>query len=404
MGAGPGGAYTALALAKLGIKSTLVDKAIFPRDKICGDALSGKVREALNLIDPQICAEWEKTALQVPSYGISIIAPNLERLDIPFTPDYQNATHSPGYVSERMKFDNFLIEKCKSNALIEVLEGIDIVEHEKLVDGWRLADKEKKNVFECKLVIVANGAHSKFARQIGGIEVEHEHYCAGLRAYYKNVEGLHAYNFIELHFLKDFLPGYFWIFPLPNGMANVGVGMRSDKVSSKKVNLKARMLEIIHEYPYLKERFKNAELVDEIKGYGLPMGSKKRKISGLGYLLVGDAASLIDPFTGEGIGNAMISGGIAATTAAKCLEHNQFDEKATALYDKAIYDKLWPELQMSYRLQQLVNYPRLFNFIVNRANRNRKLRETLIFMFADVDLRKQFKNPFFYLRMLFPQK
>jgi menaquinone-9 beta-reductase len=109
--------------------------------------------------------------------------------------------------------------------------------------------KAENMSFNTRLLIAANGAHSSFARQTAGIKQEPEHYCAGLRAYYKNVAGLDKDNFIELHFLKDFLPGYFWIFPLPGGYANVGVGMLSETVSQKKVNLKKEMLRMIENHP-----------------------------------------------------------------------------------------------------------------------------------------------------------
>ena len=190
-----------------------------------------------------------------------------------------------------------------------------------------------------------------------------------------NIENLvHRYilsNYIELHFLKEFLPGYLWIFPLPNGEANVGVGMRSDVISKKKINLKKEMMNIIKPYPALKERFIDAELVDDIKGFGLPLGSKKRKISGDNYILIGDAASLIDPFTGEGIGNAMICGMKAAETIINDSSKNRFSSNALISYDEKVYNRLWKELLLSYRMQQLVRFPWLFNFIVKKANNNK---------------------------------
>ena len=92
--------------------------------------------------------------------------------------------------------------------------------------------------FSSKMVLGADGAHSIINKKLGNIKVEKEHYCAGLRQYYKGVTNFHPQNHIELHFYDDVLPGYFWIFPLPNGQANVGLGMLSSEVSKKKVNLK----------------------------------------------------------------------------------------------------------------------------------------------------------------------
>jgi flavin-dependent dehydrogenase len=183
-------------------------------------------------------------------------------------------------------------------------------------------------------------------------------------------------------------------------MANVGAGMLSSSVSKKKVNLKQDMLRAIANNPNIKERFANAELQGKIQGWGLPLGSKKRKISGDGFLLVGDAAALIDPFTGEGIGNAMYSGMLAAAHIKNCVEQNKYDDAFNAAYDKAFYDRQWDELKLSHTMQKLCKYPWLFNLVVNKANKNKALRETISCMFEDLDLRAKLRNPLFYFKLL----
>src|SRR3989338_600103 len=82
------------------------------------------------------------------------------------------------------------------------------------------------------------------------------------------------------------------------------------------------MFKAIEENPLFKERFKNAKKVSPVKGWNLPLGSKVRKCAGNGFVLVGDAASLIDPFTGEGIGNGMTSGKLASEVIVKTFEKN----------------------------------------------------------------------------------
>jgi menaquinone-9 beta-reductase len=360
VGAGPGGSVTAMFLAKAGINCILLDKAKFPRDKVCGDALSGKVVEVLKKLDPTLIEYLNKEEHQVGSWGVTFVAPNLKELRVPFRKDTSKDSLPPGFLSKRMDFDNFLIEQVKKHKGITLIEECEINNYEKSASGWLLKSKDNQYTIQTKLIISADGAHSYFARHIAGIEVEPAHYCAGIRAYYKNVKGLDRENFIELHFLKDLLPGYFWIFPLANGYANVGVGMRSDKVSKKKLNLKNEMLRIIEKYPQLKSRFADAELIGDIKGYGLPLGSKQRKLSGDGYMLVGDSGALIDPFTGEGIGNAMTSGMLAAESAQVCITQNDFSAAITAKYHAVVYNKLWSELKISYKMQQLVNVPWLF--------------------------------------------
>ncbi|MDX5435600.1 MAG: geranylgeranyl reductase family protein, partial [Pontibacter sp.] len=314
LGAGPAGATAALHLANKGIPSLLIDKASFPRDKVCGDALSGKVVNELKRISPELPALLGAQQETLPSWGIHFISPGGHKLSVPFKYNYSPEADVPaGYISKRIDFDNFLVEQVRQRPEVELWEGIELNKYERAEDGgFVLSDKQGQPQVQAKLLLVANGAQSGFTRRVAALEQEPEHYCAGLRAYYKGVSDLDADGFIELHFFKDFLPGYFWIFPLPNGLANVWVGMLSSAVSRKKVNLKKEMLHMIEHHPELRQRFANAELVDDIRGYGLPLGSKKRVISGDNYMLLGDAGALIDPFTGEGISNAMISGRWAA--------------------------------------------------------------------------------------------
>jgi geranylgeranyl reductase family protein len=404
IGAGPGGATAAMFLAKKGISCILTDKEFFPRDKICGDALSGKVVSILKKIDPEIVNSLEKETTQLGSWGVKFIAPNLKELRVPFKHNFDKNTRPPGFISKRIDFDHFLIEQAKKFPQIQLLQGKHIDKFEKTSTGFRVQSKDGSLDIHARIIIAADGAHSSFARQFGKIKMEHKHYSAGIRAYYKNVSGMDKDNFIELHFLKDFLPGYFWIFPLPGGMANVGVGMRSDKVSKNKINLKEELKRILVDYPALKERFSNAELTGEVKGFGLPLGSKQRLISGDHFMLTGDAASLIDPFTGEGISNAMISGMHAADQAERCMNEKNYSAGFMIQYDKKVYARLGKELNISTRMQQLINYPWLFNLVVNKAVKNKELGETISFMFDDLDLRKRLKDPGFYFRLLFPKK
>ena len=402
LGAGPGGATAALHLAGAGHRCLLLDRATFPRDKVCGDALSGKVLSELRRIDAALPARLAAEPAQLPSWGIDFYAPNGRRLAVPFKPNYNPATdRAAGHISKRIDFDNFLIEEVRRRPEIDFRENTDVTAHEQLPDGrWRLLGPDKQEIATADLLLVANGAQSNFARVVGGHVLEPAHHCAGLRAYYRGVTGLHPDNFIELHFIKEFLPGYLWIFPLPDGQANVGVGMLSEAVARKKVKLRERLDEILRTHPALRGRFASAERLGPVRGFGLPLGSKRRPLSGRNYLLLGDAGSLIDPFSGEGISHAMVSGRHAADWAARAVTADNFAPEFLKGYDAAVYNRLWQELRLSRAMQRLLGYPWLFNFIANRAANNPTLAETISNMFLDLDLRERLRQPSFYLKLL----
>jgi len=249
-------------------------------------------------------------------------------------------------------------------------------------------------------LVVADGAHSKFARHYAGLEKDNTHHAGALRAYYNNVTGFHEDNFIELHFINEIIPGYFWVFKLPNGQANVGIGMRTDFISKRRVNLKKVMLDVLENHPTIAPRFKNATLDGKITGYGLPLGSKKRPISGDNYMLAGDAGHLIDPLTGEGIGNGFYSGWIAAEQAIDCIQQNDFSAKTMKAYDVRIQRVLGTEMRLSYQMQRLMRYPWVINPLANWINRNPRFFDIMSRMYNDLELRKQIVNPFFWVKLI----
>ncbi|RPE08780.1 NAD(P)/FAD-dependent oxidoreductase [Chitinophaga lutea] len=401
IGAGPAGATAALQLAYMGIPCLVVDKAVFPRDKVCGDGLSGKVLTLLNRIDPGIGERLQQAAFKEDSWGVTFTAANRMSMDIPYKPGYRKLPGEPrGFVCKRLDFDNFLVEELKRCPQVQLIEGTSITRYELQSDGYLLSDAAGSIRIKTQLVIAANGAHSGFTKEVAGIHMEPQHYVAGIRAYYSNIDGIHPDKLIELHFLKNVLPGYFWIFPLPNGEANVGIGMLSKVVRRKKANLKQMLLDVVAHDPVLKERFKNATLNGSIDGYGLPLGSKKRRVSGERYMLVGDAGFLIDPFSGEGIGNAMYSARLAAQQAAACIEADDYSAETLLAYDDMLYRALWPELKLSAKLQQLIRFPWLLNMLVRMSARNKQLQELVMSMFHEVDLRKKLARPSFYIKLL----
>lgn len=402
VGGGPAGLTTALYLAKFGLASTVIDKSTFPRDKICGDAFSGKVSWTLRNLDAQFETEVHQQNFQLASWGVKFYGTKNNELNVPFKLNYDTKEDkAPGFIAKRKDFDFFLYQKASKNPLIEILENINVNEFSRNENSINIASKNKTIEIETKILVAADGPYSKIAKELMDFHITDDFNCLGLRAYYNNVADLDKDGFIELHFLEELLPGYFWIFPLPNGGANVGAGIRTDLMRHKKINLKKAFLKIVDEHPIISKRFKNAQFVSDIKFHGLPLGGKLRKISSNNLILTGDAAGLVDPFTGEGIGNAMISGKIAAETIEKAFKTNDFSNNTLKKYDQEIYRRLGSELSLSKKMQELTKYPWLFNFVINKARRSKELRETISCMFENVDIRAKLKNPLFYLKILF---
>lgn len=401
-GAGPGGCSAALALARHGVRVVLVDKAVFPRDKVCGDALSGKVMRILDRTAPDVGERLRADGRQLPSWGVTFTAPGGKSLRVPFSRNTGEGA-APGSIMPRLDFDALLLDKVKTSPGITVVEGTPIAHFERIPNGWRAMEAGAKRSFEARLVIAADGANSHFSRHVAGLPMEPRHHCAGVRAYFGGVKGLDPQGFIELIFLKELLPGYLWVFPLAEGRANVGLGLRSDVVRNRRADLKGLMRDLLATHPLLKDRFSGARMEGPIQGLGLPLASTRRAISGDGYLLVGDAGHLIDPFTGEGISHAMISGMHAGDVAAVALAATEGRPTAKSLleYDARVWRRLGKELSISTRLQQLANVPWLFDLVVSRAVKNPALADTISSMFNDLDMRARLRQPSFYAKLLF---
>lgn len=359
LGAGPAGSMATLALKKSGLKIALLEKEKFPRDKICGDAVSSIVNRVLRQIDPELEIELALFEQKVYIEKAKLYSPKFQSLEIAFG--------RKGHCIKRIDFDNWLFEKAKLNTDAEIFENIKV--KTVLANAEFVEVKlENGNVFRAKIILGCDGAHSIVAKQLANFKVDRKHYSGAVRQYFKNIKGLEG-NALEVYFLKGYLPGYFWIFPLKYNEANVGFGMLSETISNKNIDLKKSLTEIIKTIPEVAERFKNAEQLEEIKGFGLPLGSKKYNISGDRFMLCGDAASLIDPFSGEGIETAMESAKFASEKIINCFKENDFSKENMRSYDERVYKKMWDNFKSHYDLQRILgNRVWLINLLIGIGN------------------------------------
>lgn len=397
VGAGPAGATAGIYAAKAGLKTLLLDKEKFPRDKVCGDALSGKsvtiLRELDFLVQVQKLPGAFIQSITFSSPDHSSFHIDLKKTSLKEMPK--------GFVIRRQIFDEFLFNKAKNvvETCKEKFTVTDLVVEDGCVKGVQGYENNQhtKIEYRAKIIFGADGYNSIVSRKLGLYKHEPKHWVVALRCYYKNVKDL--YDQIELHYLDEVIPGYFWIFPLENGYANIGIGMLHQYIKRRNIDLRKSLENAVHS-SYFKDRFSQASALEKPIGWNLPVGSKRRRSYGNGFLLLGDAAGLIDPFTGEGIGNAMYSAKFAVKTARTAIAANNMSGKFLSRYEDELWKQIGDELNVSSKLQKIGRYRFLLNFVINKAATNSDVSNLIAGMLANEVPRKQLANPLFYARLL----
>jgi len=342
-GAGPSGATCALGLRNAGLKVALIDKAEFPRDKICGDAIPGLAIKVLKELDPTFLNQFKtfkkKVSIQrtrfVSSYGAHT------------TKEWTNEA----YNCTRIEFDSFLLELVLKHSHVNFFPNTKI--NDAKVFDSHVEVETNKGLFKAKILIACDGAQSLLAKKLIQFTLKKNNYSAAVRVYFKDIKDLKE-GCNEVFFSKKFKLGYFWIFPIDAHTANVGFGMLSSVISKKSIGLQSALYEVIDEFPELKERFAKAIPLSKTEGFGLPMASAKLKLSGQRFLLCGDAASLIDPISGDGIGNAMLSAKLAADHVIKHISKNQFTSTINAEYNHLLLNRIGKEIRTNTLVLRLV--------------------------------------------------
>ncbi|OFX44754.1 MAG: hypothetical protein A2046_04900 [Bacteroidetes bacterium GWA2_30_7] len=345
IGAGPAGCSCALALNNSGLKVALIDKSYFPRDKICGDAIPGKALKYLKELSPEFYTTFlnysDKLSIQKTAFFY-----NNKQLEYKWKLDAYNC--------KRVDFDNLYFNFIKYKTTTTIFEGVLINEIEKNKNGFKIFSKNNELVFNTKFIVGADGVNGITSKTISKNTLKNKHSGMAIRTYYKGIKNIEN-NRTEVYFNKKFMPGYFWIFPVSENLCNVGFGMKVTNIVKKKITLKNAFHEFINNSEILKEKFKNAEIIDNLKGGIIPFWSKNKIISGDNFISIGDAASLVDPISGDGIANAVLSGKLAANQIINCFVNNDFSSKFIKNYDKDLYKKTISEMKNNLFIQKIIS-------------------------------------------------
>ncbi|MDV7391370.1 hypothetical protein RZS08_08465, partial [Arthrospira platensis SPKY1] len=153
-------------------------------------------------------------------------------------------------------------------------------------------------------------------------------------------------------FLINHVNGYFWIFPVGENQFNIGCGLKPDG-RPQNLNLGKIFEETISKHPLISHKLRNAKAVSKVKAFKLPLAGQKSSISGERFLLVGDAAHLVDPLGGHGIDKAVYSGILAAKHTLQCFEKNDFSSSFNRAFDQSIYNSIGKKLRTNHILMKL---------------------------------------------------
>jgi flavin-dependent dehydrogenase len=309
-GAGPAGSIAALVLARAGARVLLIDRARFPRDKLCGDTLNPGALAILHRLG----------AGQIADAGLPVGGMIVTGSAVQVVGRYGAGVS--GRAVSRAVLDAALVHAA-SAAGAELEEGVlvrDAIRDADAVRGVTIAGRERGAVrVAARVTIAADGAASRLARGLGLA-----HHAARPRrwavgAYFSGVSGTSDLG--EMHIRSGW---YIGVAALPSGLTNVCV-VTADREMLKRPN--ELIAETVRADAMLAERFAGARQVISARCLG-PLAVDARACGMPGLLLAGDAAGFIDPMTGDGLRFAMRGAELAAQCALDVLEHGVRDAHA----------------------------------------------------------------------------
>ena len=339
IGAGPAGVAAAVHLTRAGRSVAVIDKAVFPRDKICGDGLTtSALRELAELgLDPDRLQSWRRID------HVWVRSPTGRMVDFPM-PIGQGEYAA---VVRRNELDAALVDLARCSG-VTIHEQAPLVSIDQSATGVVVRSDEL--TFEAAHVIAADGMWSRTRKLLG---VGSDGYLGdwhAFRQYVRDVTGP-AKDDIHVCFEPDFLPGYFWAFPMGDGAVNIGFGIPRGGGHSTQ-EMKTLWPDLLAR-PHVRELL-GPDAVAEGPHRAWPIPSRIDDIvASVGRtLFVGDAVGACDPMSGEGIGQALLTGRLAADAIDAGLSTAGVSDPAAvrARYERSLDRSLRPDHKMSMLL------------------------------------------------------
>ena len=351
IGAGPSGSNAAISYKKLNpdLKIALVDKAIFPRDKSCGDAFGPGVISALKRFGNEHILEGEPEVVSTTLFGPKNIG--IQN----YIPEVKNKEDSIVYVIPRLDLDNRILNLAKEEE-VETFEGYrfsNFFINEESVSVEIENEEKEKYIFDAKLLVGADGANSRVRKSLNLKQNSDWNKAIAIRAYIDSPNYLEIFKERTLMFEINVsaIKGYAWAFPSKGNLLNIGIGVPLSVFKKEKMDIKNLLDEFVKT---LESRGVIVENLRMEKSFMLPFASSRPKLAHNRAALIGDAGSMINPMSGEGIFYGMEAGFLLANET-----HQLINESASMLntgirkYEK-VFNKRFGKHFLSCSLARLV--------------------------------------------------
>jgi geranylgeranyl reductase family protein len=312
VGAGPAGAAAAFHAAAGGLSTILIDRHSFPRAKVCGDGLSPRALEALERMNV-----GDVMALGHQIRGIRVVGKSASNV-LSFS---KAGSFEFGVVIPRVALDDRL-RLAAVRVGCQFIGGTTVkdlhLDRLGAVRGVWVDGPTGQGLIEAKLTVLADGATGRLsATVLGELPSQSRHTAFAVRQYVEGASGMEPYFDIHvpIAWRGRRLVGYGWVFPVTDSVANIGIGV-TDRESTPSEQVLREMLEgFVADLLERNERFRHAHPLDRVEGGALNARMADQSRAPHGVWLVGDAAGLVNAFTGEGIAYALESGELAGRRA-----------------------------------------------------------------------------------------
>ena len=370
VGAGPGGTSTACYLAKNGFQALVVDKASFPREKVCGDGIAPRAVHSLYLLDlrDELEGRFKRTS------GIRFYSTRGGLTEVRYPMGSLYPDH--GYVVPREDLDYILLRRAEELGA-EVLQECEVTgllpQEDGAFTGVEADYRGEKLEIGARFIVGADGPSSLIGNKLGMLSQDPLYLGVSVRYYMTGVESIDDY--LEIYPEDAISPNCGWIFPVDDNTANVGVGAMLYAIRKHDINLNRAMDDFMTRTRHAAAKLRGAEPVGRLRGALLRVGFKGAVHKRANVLLVGDAASLTNPISGEGITYALESGRWAGETLAAALRRD--DPEILGIYPRILdwrYDRYFRHGTMAIHYG---NNPWFINPLLSITSRHRGLGDKM---------------------------